>query len=95
MILKNKYPALFQLFVGYFYDAEFEDLSDQQIITEFISECSSKELEDTKNQLDRIILDINMWREVSLETNIYFQNSEEALEWLRIIKDEIKKHQTE
>jgi hypothetical protein len=37
MSFKNEFPELFQFFGGYFPDADFEDLTDEEIVSDYLS----------------------------------------------------------
>lgn len=92
MNLREKYPNLFQLFVGYFADADFENLTDQEVILNYILDCNKSkksriELANTIEELDLAIVDIEKsWNEVSFESNRYFENSSQVKVWLKMIK---------
>ncbi|AXT51322.1 hypothetical protein D1818_10945 [Aquimarina sp. BL5] len=101
MILKKEYPELFQFFVGYFPDADFEGLSDEEIVLNYISDCnksekSMRELEQAKKELNTLIPNVHKhWKEISLESNIYFENIEATEEWLNKIKLELEKYESD
>jgi len=93
MNFNDKYPRLFQFLVGYFSDYDFEDLTDEQIVLNYINDCnkseiSKKDLEAVKKDIDDLIIKIDdYWEVLSIESNIYFKNSEEALNWINRIKN--------
>lgn len=90
------YPNLFQFFVGYFPDADFENLTDEEIVSEYVLEHKKydnyqKIIQLIKN-IEKLINNIdNYWEEVGDEANRYFKNSQEALVWLNMIKRELEK----
>ncbi|MGG5210116.1 hypothetical protein ACQWU4_14395 [Chryseobacterium sp. MIQD13] len=91
------YPNLFHFFAGYFPDADFDNLTDEEVVANYIDDCSKsefskKELQRTKEELDILINNIdNYWFEVGDEANRYFENSQDALKWLNMIKTELSK----
>ena len=99
MDLNIKYPRLFQFFVGYFSDSDFEELTDKEIILKYIDDCnksnySKKELKEVEKDILDLSLEIdNFWESLSAESNIYFENSNDALIWLdkisTILKDNL------
>lgn len=66
MTFQEKYPKLFQFFAGYFPDADFEDLTDEEVVSNYLSDCyrseiSRKNLEMVKQDVDRLIADIKLY----------------------------------
>ncbi|WP_027386474.1 hypothetical protein [Chryseobacterium gregarium] len=97
MIFTNDYPNLFHFFAGYFPDADFNNLTDEEVVANYIDDCnrsefSKKELQHTKEELDILINNIdNYWLQVGDEANRYFENQQETLIWLTMIKRELNK----
>jgi len=95
MNFKEHYPQLFQFFAGYFPDADIEDYTDEEVISNYIADCnksekSKSELAETKKELDLLIENIqDYWQEVGSESNRYFATSAEVLEWLKMIKQSL------
>ncbi len=97
MSIKIKYPELFQFFGGYFSDADFENITDEEVVSRYVSDCnvserSKLELENATKELEDLINNIKeYWQEVGQEANRYFKTSDEALEWLEMISRELQK----
>ncbi len=97
MSFKSKFPELFQFFSGYFPDADFDNIEDEEIVAKYI--ISSKKTEKAKEDLERIKIELIIligevelyWRDISEDANRYFKDSSEALKWLLMINEEINK----
>lgn len=95
MSFKENYPELFQFFAGYFPDADLEGLTDEEVVTNYITDCkksekSKKELEQSRRELEALMNDIeSYWKEVSVESNRHFESPLVALEWLDTIKQKL------
>lgn len=95
--MKIKYPELFQFFGGYFPDADLEGITDEEVVSRYISDCNASErskleLENATKELEDLINNINeYWQEVGEEANRYFRTSDEVLEWLEMIRRELQR----
>ncbi|MCX8524709.1 hypothetical protein OF897_12375 [Chryseobacterium formosus] len=97
MNFTKDFPNLFQFFGGYFPDADFEQLTDEDIVSEYVLEHLSN---NNYQKIQGLLVDINelmdnidnYWEEVGDEVNRYFKNSDEALKWLIIIRQELSKN---
>ncbi|WP_418124359.1 hypothetical protein ACNFU2_06875 [Chryseobacterium sp. PTM-20240506] len=95
MDFKKKIPNLYQFFGAYFPDADFDDLTDEEVVENYITDCNKSEvsiktLGKVKEELLILIENIDSyWQEVGDEANRYFENSNDALEWLMMIKKEL------
>lgn len=90
------FPNLFQFFGGYFPDADFNNLIDEDIVSEYVLEHvrnnDYKKIQELIIDIDRLIDNVNSyWEEFGEEANRYFENSQEALEWLIMIRQELSK----
>ena len=98
MRFRIRYPGLFQFFGGYFPDADFEDITDEEVVLRYVSDCSAseiskQELERTIREIEDLIVNIEeYWQEVGEEANRYFKTSHDALEWLSLISRELQKN---
>jgi len=89
MSFKNEFPELFQFFGDYFPDADFEDLTDEEIVSDYLSKHEQR---NNYQKIIELIKDIdNYWEEVGDEANRYFENPQDALTWLNRIKAELNK----
>ncbi len=97
MSFKIDYPELFQFFTGYFPDADFENLTDEEVVSNYIVDCSKseasrQELERAKGDLGQLISDIEIfWKEIGFESNRHFESMEDALKWVQMIRQELVK----
>lgn len=97
MNFTNDYPRLFQFFAGYFPDADLDDLTDEEVVRNYNSDCnnserSKTELQQLKADLTRLMANIgHYWKEVGEEANRYFTGPDEARVWLDLIKTELEK----
>jgi hypothetical protein len=95
MDFKKKFPNLYQFFGAYFPDEDFDDLTDEEVVENYITDCNKSEvsiktLGKVKEELLILIENIDSyWQEVGDEANRYFENSNDALEWLMMIKKEL------
>ena len=98
MNFESKFPQLVQFFGAYFPDADFDNLTDEEVVANYIADCNKseaskkilklikeKELPDLMTQVDE------HWEFIRDEANRYFENSQEALVWLNMIKKELEK----
>ncbi|AKK73614.1 hypothetical protein OK18_14300 [Chryseobacterium gallinarum] len=96
MSFEKDFPRLVQFFGAYFPDADFEDLTDEEIVSEYVSKHKKY---DNYQKIIQLIKDIEKlinnidyyWEEVGDEANRYFENSQDALKWLNMIKKELEK----
>ncbi|AYZ37023.1 hypothetical protein EGY07_16395 [Chryseobacterium indologenes] len=97
MDFKNQFPNLYQFLGGYFPDADFDNLTDEDVVKNYVDDCkksksSIKSLEETKEELLLLINKIDIYlQDVENESNRYFENSQDALVWLNMIKRELEK----
>ncbi|MBT2620283.1 hypothetical protein [Chryseobacterium sp. ISL-6] len=95
MNFKKEFPNLDQFFAGYFPDADFDNLTDEEVVENYIADCNSSEvskktLDKVREELPLLIDNIeSYWQIVGDEANRYFENSHDALEWLMMIKKEL------
>ena len=97
MNFKNEFPELFQFFGGYFPDADFDNLTDENVVRNYVIDCnksevSKKTLEKAKEELSILIVKIDSyWEDVESETNRYFEGPQDALDWLNMVLRELNK----
>lgn len=94
MTLKNDFPELYHFFVGYFPDADFDGLTDEEVVNNFIEDHQDrkKALEKVKSDIVTLIEKLeDYWEDVGAESNRYFETKFEALEWLIMIKKKLYK----
>ena len=66
---------------------QFEKKSDEDVVAEYVLEHI---LINNHKKIEELVVD-NYWEEVGVEANIYFKNSQDAFEWLNMIKKELIK----
>jgi hypothetical protein len=96
MSFEKDFPQLVQFFGGYFPDADFEDLTDEEIVSDYLSKHKQhnnyQKIIELIKDIDNLINNIdNYWEEVGDEANRYFENSQDSLKWLNMIKTELSK----
>lgn len=94
MNFTKDYPNLFQFFGGYFPDADFENLSDNEIVSQYVCEHKKQnnyhKITKLIDDIDRLINNIDIyWEEVGEEANRYFEDSKDAVKWLNMIKTKL------
>ncbi|MBW7675547.1 hypothetical protein [Chryseobacterium chendengshani] len=90
------FPNLFQFFGGYFPDSDLDNLTDEDIVSKYVLQHflnnDYKKIEELIVDIERLINGIDSyWVEVGDEANRYFENSQDALRWLNMIKVELNK----
>lgn len=90
MTLKERFPNLYQFFGGYFPDSDFDNLTEEEVVREYVSDCSKEELSITLKEMDELIGEVNeFWKAVGSQANRYFENVDDALHWLKLIRKEL------
>lgn len=90
MNLESKFPLTFQFFAGYFSMAEFDGLSDIDVVQQFIADNSNNTIQDTKKELEQITYDSQVIESIVQYANRYFETSEKAWEWFLQIRNSLK-----
>ena len=81
--IETMYPNTYQFFAGYFFTASFDNTSDDEIISQYKIDCSRKEFELTLKELKIIQQEIfKCWKDISLETNKFFESEIAAKKWI-------------
>lgn len=97
MNFKIKYPKLYQFLAGYFPDADFENLTDEQVVLNYINDCvkseaSKKDLNQTRKEISEVDKDIEIiWEEIGDSANLFFENSTQARSWMNDIRNVFEK----
>jgi hypothetical protein len=85
MSLSLEYTNLSQFLTGYFPDADLDELTDEEVVYEFVNSNPKEIVTTTKRELEKIIDDNVFFEEIGFLANRYFKYQEEVLEWLEII----------
>lgn len=88
------YPNLFQFFGGYFPDADFENLPDEEIVSKYVLEQSNnfQKINQLVADIESLVNNIeNYWEEVGDEANRYFENSQEGFAMVKYDPRRIEK----
>ncbi|AKK73615.1 hypothetical protein OK18_14310 [Chryseobacterium gallinarum] len=98
MNFESEFPQLTQFFGAYFPDADFENLTDKEVVSNYIADCNKSEASKKilkivkEKELPALINNVEVhWEYVRDEANRYFENSQDALKWLNMIKKELEK----
>lgn len=92
MTFDQRFPLLFQFFVGYFPDADLLGQTDQDVIKQAMKDYNEQELDQLLGSLKDLNSNISdWWRELSVEANRYFKTPEDATKWLEFVKSELEK----
>ncbi len=84
-MLENKYPFLFQFFAGYFPEADLEQLTDSEIVYNYLQDNPEDIISHTLSEILQVLHDTSYWPEITIEVNRYFQDDQEIKEWLEMI----------
>lgn len=91
MSFENKYPVLYQFFVGYFPEADLDGLSDQEVVVQFIEQNPTEIVKDTQKALNELPDDVTLLKEISRDANRYFETPEAFRNWIEMIKTELSR----
>jgi len=98
MSFEKDFPQLTQFFGSYFPDADFDNLTDEEVVANYISDCNKSETSKSilmivrEKELPALINNIEAhWEYIRDEANRYFESPQEALLWLNMIQRELNK----
>lgn len=84
--MRKNYEELFNFLGAWFPDIDFEGLTEKDVVAEYRKTITKRELQTVISQAKEVRNRIeNYWRFLSQYTNVYFKNSEAALNWLNSI----------
>lgn len=86
MTFHEQYPALFQLFVGYFAEADFDGLTEEEVMADYLADSLLTEREKALVEIIGLLLDPPSWAEAAGEANRYFVSPQEQRVWLRMVQ---------
>ena len=88
----DNYEKLFNFLGSWFPDMDFEGLTDEEVVKEYKKTIGSIELNDVITEGQDVGKKIDdYWKIISKETNLYFNDPNEALLWLKSIIKLLKK----
>ncbi|KAA1247715.1 contact-dependent growth inhibition system immunity protein [Aquimarina sp. RZ0] len=87
-MLEEKYPYLFQFFTGYFPESDLDQLTDYEVVQKYLKENSETVLTKTKKELQELLNDGDIWKEIGIEINRYFGNDKEIKAWLEMVSSQ-------
>ncbi|MDC9615452.1 hypothetical protein ABLB69_11055 [Xenorhabdus khoisanae] len=91
MIFREKYKNLYNFIGSWFPDADFEDLTDKEIVLSFKGVSSKQTIEDCLNEIFLLIKEENFpLDEIRKSTNIYFEDKNDCITWLMEIKNNLE-----
>jgi hypothetical protein len=88
----GNFPELYQFFAGYFPDADFDKLSDEEVVHQYKADCLKSDvgmfqIESALKELEQLIVQSGIyWKDVQSEANRHFDTAEDALIWLNQVK---------
>lgn len=89
--IKEDFPELYQFFGGYFPPADFEDITDEDVVHQYKNDCLKStigraSLNEAKNELQKLLLQLDYyWKDIINTSNRHFDNVEEVSHWLKMI----------
>lgn len=88
MKIKDNYSGLYNFLASWFPDADFEGLSDKDIVISFRKVSDVDKINNVINEISLLIRDDELSIEDIIQcTNIYFNDKEELINWLIEIKE--------
>lgn len=91
MNIKNNYNHLYNFIASWFPDADFDDLSDRDIVISFRKVSSIDTVNSIINEISSLIIDSeSSIKEISQCANIHFNDEMELITWLSQIKTYLK-----
>ncbi len=87
----DKYPDLFNFFAGYFPDADFDKLTDEEVVAGYRTDCSNADIEQTVKELNLLLTDPEYWHYAAAEANRYLPTSQDVINWLTMVRKELLK----
>ena len=88
---KEKYPRLFNLFGAYFPDADFDNLTDEEVVANYRLGCRPEDLSATQLELNSLIDNPSYWQDAIDDANRYFSGQKDIFEWFSMIRSELSK----
>ncbi len=94
--IKKDFPELYQFFGGYFPPADFEDISDEEVVIKYKNDClkstiGKKNLEEAKNELQKLFFHVDSYWEDIIETsNRHFDTVKDTSNWLEMIMKKLQ-----
>ncbi|MBC8953553.1 hypothetical protein [Xenorhabdus sp. PB62.4] len=91
MIFREKYKNLYNFIGAWFPDADFEDLTDKEIVLSYKGVSSKETIEGCLNDISFLIKGSNFpLDEIREITNIYFEDKNDCITWLIGIKNNLE-----
>ena len=87
---RKNFPQFSNFIGAWFPDADFEKLSDEEVVRKFLEDnCKNqKEVLLEGNRLLNVISEY--WQELGYDANRHFNNSEQARKWLNEVLNGLK-----
>ncbi|MDC5156341.1 hypothetical protein OHW42_20705 [Acinetobacter baumannii] len=80
---ESNFPLMYQLLGAWFSDLDYEDITYQEVVKNYKKVAKSEEIDSLKLEFKEILIKkIIDYKYISLLSNIYFENNEDALKWL-------------
>ncbi|OJJ17966.1 hypothetical protein BKI52_29355 [marine bacterium AO1-C] len=91
MSLEEQHPSLFQFFAGYFPEADLDGLTDVEVVADFKKKNPQQVVQETQTALKKIPKEDSVLQEIANEANRYFETTEDAWQWVQMIRVELEK----
>ena len=91
MSLEKQHPSLFQFFAGYFPEADLDGLTDVEVVADFKQKNPQTVIQETLTALSKIIQEETILQEIANEANRYFETTEDAWNWVQMVRTELEK----
>jgi len=89
----TKYERLFNFLGSWFPDMDLEGISEKDIVEEYKKSVSKGEIQAMIFEAKGVLNEIEKyWRKMEHETNLYFENPDEAFLWLKLIVKLLEKN---
>ncbi|CDG19387.1 hypothetical protein [Xenorhabdus doucetiae] len=91
MIFREKYNNLYNFFGAWFPDADFEELTDEEIVISFKKVTSNAVINETLDEISLLVKDGSFpLDEIIDSTNIYFEDKADCINWLVDIQNYLR-----
>ncbi|MEQ1965342.1 contact-dependent growth inhibition system immunity protein [Xenorhabdus khoisanae] len=91
MSFQEKYKNLYNFFGAWFPDADFEDLTDEEIVDSFKKVTSNEVIKEALGEISLLVKDESFpLEEITDSTNIHFEDKTDCINWLVNIQTYLK-----
>ena len=96
MSIRTQFYELWQFLGAYFTDSHLLGLTDEEVVDGYRSDFNDDEslqkgYDQTVKEIDLVLQDFERyWKDIGLETNRYFGNSQDAEKWILQVQKWLK-----